>query len=184
MTVELSADAIRFPDGTLIFNRAWVLGDGGAVAEEAVAVDSSPSLTLAMNADRDPVGAGELLTYTLTFGNASMTTLNGVTLTAQLPVGTELQSTSDQGMLNGRSLTWELDKVFAGQSGRREFTVEAPAEATDGDVLESTAEIRDASAAAVARATSATTVRTNAPTVLAMRAFPARRGAAACSATS
>ena len=47
MTVVLSADAIHFPDGTLIFNRAWVLGDGGAVAEQAVAVDSSPSLTVA-----------------------------------------------------------------------------------------------------------------------------------------
>ncbi|MFN8641784.1 MAG: hypothetical protein U0802_09055 [Candidatus Binatia bacterium] len=88
--------------------------------------------------------AGELLRYTLTFGNPGATALNDVALTAQLPFETTLESASDGGMAAGGVVTWSLGSVQAGQSGQRQFRVEVPAGAVDGDVLESAAEIRGA----------------------------------------
>lgn len=172
MTLPVSTDGDRFPDGTLIFNRAWARGDGGAVAEQTVAVDSSPPLAVALHADRDPVGAGEMLRYTVTFGNPGSMELNGVTLRAQLPIRATLESVSEQGTAEGDIVTWTLPSLQAGKSGQREFTVEVPVGATDGDILESAAEIRDADTRSSARATSASIVRTNAPVELSINAFP------------
>jgi uncharacterized repeat protein (TIGR01451 family) len=178
MTFALSSEAASFPDGTLIFNRAWVAGDGGAVAEQAVAVNTNPLLALAIRADGDPIGAGELLGYTVTFGNPGAMALNDVTLTARLPLGASLDSASDGGTLDGDVLTWALGSVQAGHSGRRQFTVEVPNDAVDGDVLESTAEIHDAGSGSTARGTNTTTVRTNPPVTLVMSTLvdPLRRG--------
>jgi uncharacterized repeat protein (TIGR01451 family) len=180
MAVSLSSDAARFVDGTLLSESAWAVADGGAsgVAEASVVVSSSPVLGVAIRSDRDPVRAGELLRYAVTFSNPATTDLSGVTLRAQLPVGALLQDASDDGTMDFGSVTWAVGSVRAGQSGQRQFTVQVPEAAVDGDVLDSEAEIHEPSTGGSARATSATTVRNNAPMAFALSASPdpVRRG--------
>ncbi|MBX3025083.1 DUF11 domain-containing protein [bacterium] len=180
VTLYISDDAARFPNGTLLSHRAWVIGAGGAVAEETVVIDSSPQLALAMRAERDPIGAGQNLTYTVTFGNPGTMDASNAVLTARVPVGATFDSASDGGTESAGVVTWAVGPIGAGKSGRRQFTVAVASEATNGTILESDAELRDSGLGASARAHGAATVRTDSPITLTLTASadpdPVRRG--------
>jgi uncharacterized repeat protein (TIGR01451 family) len=122
--------------GRLINLEAFLTADGGyqAVADQTVIVDTSNALTLEVDDDRDAVLPGETLTYSLTFGNRSISSVSGGQLSFPIPEGTTLISRTG-GTLSGSRVTWNLGTLTAGSGGRRLVRVAVPAGASPGTIL-------------------------------------------------
>ena len=85
------------------------------------ALDAAPVLSLAIDADHDPVAAGEALTYTIHFGNRSNETVGSAELRVQLPTGLTFDGATAGGSLDGDEVSFAqlLDReaqrhVFSG----------------------------------------------------------------------
>ena len=57
-----------------------------------VTVDAPPNLTIAKAANKTSVAAGDLVTYTMTYGNTGAGPATGVTITDDIPAGTTFDS--------------------------------------------------------------------------------------------
>jgi hypothetical protein len=44
VTLSVSAEGTRFPNGTLLTNAAWVFGDDGAAAEQTTRICNGPAI--------------------------------------------------------------------------------------------------------------------------------------------
>jgi uncharacterized repeat protein (TIGR01451 family) len=93
-------------------------GGGRTSSTRVVAVDSASALSLAVTDDFDAVQPGQVVTYTLTYGNRSGASATATTLAFPLPAGTTLVS-STGGTLSAGVVTWNLGTLTAGQGGRR-----------------------------------------------------------------
>ena len=123
-------------------------GDGGvpndAQTTVAITVEEDPTpavLDVAIHAGPGPVAPGEALIYTLSYSNRGTGQASGVTLRVLLPAGVSVLST-DNGMINGNTVEWNLGTIGAGQGGQREVTVTVPA-SPNGEILVAEAQIRD-----------------------------------------
>ncbi len=163
------------PGSVFTFN-ARAREDGGLVAEArgSLRVESARLLDLALDEDRDPVEVGERLTYRLSFGNKTTTTLaQGVVLQMALPPGVVFVEASDGGVFDAQSgvVEWPLGTLTTGANGSREVVVETVGDLAPGTVLRAEAMIEDM-AGQRTRAATHTRVETAAPLRLAMELNP------------
>jgi uncharacterized repeat protein (TIGR01451 family) len=89
-----------------------------------VTVDTTSALANRDDRRRRPgIGAGDVIGYTVAFGNRSAgNVLNGL-LSAPVPAGTTVLSIEDGGSEAGGNITWPLGTISAGPNGRRRFSV-------------------------------------------------------------
>lgn len=106
-----------------------------AQSVQVAVVDSSPVLTLAVDEDRDPVAAGESLTYSVAIGNPTNVDSPNVTLRAAIPTGTSFVSATGGATESGGIVTWNLGTVGRGRSGTRSFTVRLNNDVPSGSLL-------------------------------------------------
>jgi uncharacterized repeat protein (TIGR01451 family) len=163
-------------DGTLIPVTAMVVAGNGAsaAASASVVADNTPVVRVTLDADRNPVGPGESLSYTLTYANPANVSAPNAVLRALVPLNTTFQSASDGGAVNSNNwVEWSLGTVGAGQNGQRYFTVHVNSGLASGTELLAQAEIFDsASPQDAARAEAATVVSDAAPLSLQLVASP------------
>jgi uncharacterized repeat protein (TIGR01451 family) len=100
------------------------------------------ALEVELNATPNPVGAGEVLTYTLSFGNRGVSLVANATLQLPLPAGTSFQSASDGGTVSDGVVTWSLGDLVAGVSGVRTLLVNVSASAVEGTPISAQAILR------------------------------------------
>jgi len=87
-------------------------------------VQVDPIFSLALTEDLNPVAPNSVLTYTLTFGNRSSTTLiSDAVLSLSLPEGVSFISSDGNGELNERQVIWTLDRLAMGESATRQLQV-------------------------------------------------------------
>jgi trimeric autotransporter adhesin len=134
--------------GSLLDTVARVMDDSGRSARAAIStiVDTSPPLQLAITDGPDPAAAGEVLGYTITFGNRGTASLPSTTLTATVPPGTTLNAASvtDGGTVAGGVITWPLGNLSPATTGQRAFTVTVTdLGAADPGTRQTTAELHD-----------------------------------------
>jgi len=131
---------------------------GGAVTGAAVVGDPGP--TLALDGPPGSVAAGGSYTYTLTYGNAGTSPVDGE-VSLRLPVGATFQSATGGGTVAGDVVTWNIGTLAAGQADRQQVTLQAPASSPTGTLLIAEAQLRDPSTLqSFARASASTTVGT------------------------
>ncbi|MBN1886659.1 MAG: DUF11 domain-containing protein [Thermoflexales bacterium] len=134
-------------DGQVISNTAYAAGCGPATCAEAVA---SPPAThqvrIAFAAQIDkladpPAGArvapGDRIAYTLVYTNLDNTALGSVVVTDALPAALSLVDASCTPPCSegGRTITWTLGTLGAGQSGQVRFAVLVVDQAADGATI-------------------------------------------------
>ncbi len=165
--------------GRLLILEALANDDGNnrAAMGTTVAVDSDGPLSLAVDEDKDRVATGELLTYTLTYGNrAASSNVTGTTLTLPVPAGTTFVSATGGGTLSGSTVSWTLGSLAATQSGRQQVLVAVNGGLAAGTALNvNGALISGLNSSLVtesARATAVTRVATSPPLVLAVEFNP------------
>jgi len=140
------------PDGTHLLNRASLdSDDDSAAAKEITLVHSSPKLSVAKKDSADPVKAGENLTYTISYSNASNTAetaANAVLTETYDPDATFVSATPSPDA--GTDNRWTLGDLAPGDFGAVEVTVKVNKPLPDGTHLRNRAYLTsdDASAAA------------------------------------
>jgi uncharacterized repeat protein (TIGR01451 family) len=106
---------------------ATAIGAAATNAQATIVVDRGRNLTLAIDADRDPVAPDAELRYRFTVGNRGVTALTDATLSIPIPPGTSFVSASDGAMPDGGLIEWPLGDLAAGASGVRELVVHVDA---------------------------------------------------------
>jgi len=134
-------------------------------------------LGLTMTATPDPVGLGDLLTYSLTVTNRGATSSADTVLRMRVPEGlygtSGCNAVSDDGVVpgacaSGRDVEWTLGTLDAGASRTVQFVGQMTVAALpEGYLMHANARVVNASGAA-ARAEVTTTLLTDAPLVLAL----------------
>ncbi len=165
------SSAANLPDGTTIHASASGSDGAGdqAVAMADVSVQEAAPLMLGIADDADPVRVGDLVEYTLRFGNRGNAALDTV-LTVTLPAGMTATDTHG-GTAAGNTVTWSLGTVNAGENGERQLTVSVD-DLGAADPLVRLTQAMVVSPTAAARASELTTVVTSAPLGLVMVARP------------
>lgn len=103
------------------------------------------------------VAVGGQLTYTITYGNTTISAINGVVITDTVPSGTTFVSATNGGTFSGGVVTWNVGTVPASTTGLTvSFTVLVTA--TGGQVNNSTYSITGTGVAPLAGAPVRTTV--------------------------
>jgi hypothetical protein len=167
-TVGFSAFSRVFQDGSVLTLDAFATSSAAkiqVVGERSIVLRSAPAFELAVAADRDPVGAGEGLEYTLTWGHvASARLAEGTVLNFELPPGTSFVSATHGGTFTGGIVRWELGDVGPLRGGERRVTVSIDASLDEGELLIAQAEIADATAVPErARARAVTRIEDDSP---------------------
>jgi len=136
----------QLADGTILTNNIMLQHPqgSGATANESTTVNS-PVLSLSMSDSPDPVEAGEQITYTLSFSNASDANeaALGVTLTDTLPSNATFVSASDGGTEAGGVVTWSLGDLSPGQGGTRTLVVQADSQLAVGTLITNSGRAED-----------------------------------------
>jgi len=163
-------------DGTIVSWRAFAEGSlASAEAGAATIVKSARRLDLGLVESIDPVGAGEALTYAVSFGHLATASLApGAVLELLLPSGVTGVSASDGGTLQaGGIVRWTLGELQPGQSGVRNARVTVPGATAEAALLGAQARIVDtASPPNEARTRAITRVRSEGPLRLELVATP------------
>jgi uncharacterized repeat protein (TIGR01451 family) len=135
-----------------------------SLATRSVPVDSDHALTVAVDENLDAVAPGDPVTYNLTYGNRSIDSVNGTTLTFPVPVGMTVTD-ANGGTVSGNLVSWNLGTLLAGESGRRQIIATAGAGigagtllTVDAAIVRGTNSLGDVESA---RGTAATNVREN-----------------------
>ena len=162
-------------NGTLIHNTATLNFPGGSLmTSRDVLVDGTQALRLTLTEDRDPVRAGDQLTYTVIAGNTGTQSLPldaaGV-ISAAIPANTTFVSASTGGIAANGLVQWNVGSIDAGGTRRFTYTVAVNGGLADGTLLSARAEVLDNGASQV-RATAQTQVRSSPPIKLTMIANP------------
>ncbi|MBC7938784.1 MAG: DUF11 domain-containing protein [Chitinophagaceae bacterium] len=164
MVMRTTAGAV---DGTVITVpvTAFVNGVARLNVTQSVTVDADNALSLSVDADKDGAAAGDLLSYTLSYGNRATASTAATTMSLPLPPGVSFVSASGGGVFGAGAVTWSLGTVQAGQSARRQVVVSVGAGLASGSLLPITsAQIMGISAvtgAEQARASLVTRVQAN-----------------------
>ncbi len=102
---------------------------------QSVVVDSLRALELGLDTDFNPVGAGDTLTYNLTYSNSSAASANNVQMSLPLPTNTTLISATGGGILIGNTVQWSLGSLTAGIVDRHQVTVQVDGALPDAELL-------------------------------------------------
>ncbi|UTI64601.1 hypothetical protein NBH00_25120 [Paraconexibacter antarcticus] len=92
--------------------------------ETSVTVVGTPKLTLVKAADRTAVGAGDSITYTLTYGNSGDSTASASVIDEVVPAGTSFVSCSDSCTVSSGTVSWNVGSVSPGGGGSVTMTVQ------------------------------------------------------------
>ncbi len=152
-------------------------GSNRAVSETAVAVDSDNPLSLSVQADRSPVAANNILTYTLAYANrAASSSITSTTLNFPIPAGTTFVSATGGGTLAGGNVQWALGSLAATQSDHQQVVVSVNPGTSNGSALAVNAATLSGNnsslVAEAARATAITRVAATPPLVLGVELNP------------
>jgi uncharacterized repeat protein (TIGR01451 family) len=138
-----------------------------------VTVDTSRTFDLAVREDADPIAAGGTLTYTLTFGNTTTSSVvQNTMLSMPLPAGTDFVAASDGGTRVGDVIEWGLGTLNPGQSGERDVVVQVASTAMAGTIVHAEATIEDGAAVNSTHATADARVQAPGPLQLAIEVNP------------
>jgi len=162
-TVSYSADLAATSDGAVVDFEAIASDTGSdsrATAGRAISVDSARQLRVGLHEAVDPVGAGDNVVYTLSYGNTSSnTTAPGAVLRFAVPAGAAFVTASGGGSLIGNNVEWSLGILTPLALGTRTVTVHADPGLVRGALLRADASLADtASPAQRARANAVTEV--------------------------
>ncbi|MCP5002887.1 MAG: hypothetical protein GY941_02905, partial [Planctomycetes bacterium] len=148
VTIQVNATVTsNLVDGTLITVPVRVSAADStspAIVERTVAVSSTETLRAALGTDRDPVGAGEPLTYTVDVGNRDVNVADEVSYLLRLPLGVVFDGASDGGSFDAtsREVSWSLGSLPAGTRLQRVVDVTVAADVPDGSLLVARGELR------------------------------------------
>jgi len=126
------------PDGQTLsfFGRAFADSTADFWDRRSLALEAARPLELEVDAEREPVAAGETLGFELTFGNRSGTATTGTELRFPLPAGTSLVEADGGGTLDGNEVVWNLGTLNPGDVGRRQVRVAPDAQSSPGDIVD------------------------------------------------
>ncbi len=162
--------------GRLIDWGARVTEANGSRLRESntLAVDSNAVASLAIDEDRDPVAAGDVLTYTVHYANPSVAGLSDSLLTVTLPPNTTLLTASEGAMVNGDEVSWMFGDLPAGFADRQTVQVQVDAGLVPGSLLQVNGEFSGTSnfLPAVRRAQETTYVNDGGPLALTLNVNP------------
>lgn len=132
------------PDGVLMPWKAVLSEDSLALDFESVTLplQKNPVLTVAIEKDHDPVPSGDILTYTLHYGNRFAISVVDAQLDFTLPAGVNFLSATKGGSLNGNLVRWSLGTVPAGSMAQQQVRVQVDASTQPGILLDSEVVIR------------------------------------------
>jgi len=124
-------------NGALIPWNAWLVEDGNTFVSESDTVQvGSQALTLSIDEDNDPVDVGDLLTYTVRYGNDSAASATSTTLTFPVPTNTTFVSATNGGTFDGSEVSWALGTLPAGGLGEQQVVVLVNAGLATGELIE------------------------------------------------
>lgn len=130
MTVQVVSP---LTDGTQIVNDASSIDSNETssvtAATATTTVTSAPVLAISISDSPDPVIAGNLLAYTLSYSNSGNANTTGVVITDAIPANTSFDSATDGGTYSSGMVTWNLGSLNAGVSGMVEVVVQVSAAA-------------------------------------------------------
>jgi uncharacterized repeat protein (TIGR01451 family) len=134
--VVTSGQSAPPPGAVISFDGAATANDGSAVeTRRSLPVRTNRALELEIDDSPKPVGLGESLRYTLTFGNRSTGLVAGAVLEMAVPEGTLFQSASDGGTIVDGKVMWSLGDLGPGATGVRELIVQVDADLVEGASL-------------------------------------------------
>jgi uncharacterized repeat protein (TIGR01451 family) len=161
------------PNGTVIRSTATAQGGSSGASAGVDVVVSTADLSLGMVNTPSPVVPGGALSYTLRFGNPGEASSSAAVLTATLPPGTSFATASDGGTVAGGVVQWDVGVLAPGAAGQRQLVVLVDALASNGSVVNATADLRDAATGrSLARANAAAAVLTSSNTQAVITATP------------
>ncbi|MFC1607375.1 OmpA family protein [Candidatus Latescibacterota bacterium] len=146
------------PDGLILTNRAALFIDEILSITTEANVTVRSGLALQKQADVDSVGPGQMVSYTLTYTNISTETVSGNTLIDSLPPGL-IPVSAPNGLINSQVISWNLENVPVGQTGKVVFTVQASDSLRTGEHIVNSAVILDEFSQTVTSASSTLPVR-------------------------
>ena len=127
-----------------ISNAATITASGGATASnsDTTPLNATPGLSLSKNSTSAVVSPGDLIIYTLDYGNTGNIGLNGVTLKETVPANTTFvaaSSTSGWSCANGAPVgttcTFAIGSLAAGVNGTVSFAVQVVNPIAEGQEL-------------------------------------------------
>jgi uncharacterized repeat protein (TIGR01451 family) len=161
---RVASGASAPPDGSLLQSTATVASalPGEVSATAQVVVDATPTMTLGLVEDRDPVVIGNTVVYTLVLGNPTGVPSPAGVLRMSMPPGTTFASATGGGSLSGNEVLWNVGAVAAGTAQRFQVVLLASPSVAAGDLLEVGAEFA-VGVTTVARASITTLVAATEP---------------------
>lgn len=87
-------------------------------------VQAASPLELLADPQTDPVAAGSVLVYKLTYGNAGTASANGAQLRFPLPAGTQFVSATGGGTHSAGAVSWNLGSIPPDGGGSRQVSVQ------------------------------------------------------------
>jgi len=93
------------------------------------------TLGLSIDAHADPVAAGDVLRYTLSFGNRAAHSFAASMLQFSVPPGATFVAASDDGLQVGDDIVWDLSTLTDGNGGRRTVDLQIGAGTPAGTLL-------------------------------------------------
>jgi uncharacterized repeat protein (TIGR01451 family) len=119
VTVRIAQSAV---DGMVLKNMAHMSFLGGTLDSNEVTLRiSNPRLILAKRANVQSIGQGEEIRYIISFENKGSSDATNVVITDMLPDELSFVSATGDPEVSGRTITWRLEAVPAGGSGRFEL---------------------------------------------------------------
>ncbi len=130
-------------DGTPLVNVAGLTSaqTPPVTAQVISLVISTPMLALMKIVDSDPIAAGDLIVYTLSWANVGADAATQTALVDTLPVQTTFVSASAGGVYDpmAGTVTWNLGTLAVAGGGSVTVTLQAPAPAAAGTIVVNTA---------------------------------------------
>lgn len=120
---------------------ATAAGGWQATAVRDLGIDPSPLLRLGMAPDPGPAAAGQPFSFTLTYGNAGLSTVVGADLRFEIPPGTSFVAASEGGSQSGDVVTWPLATLTPGAVGQARVTINVPGSIGDGSLFTARTEL-------------------------------------------
>ncbi|MBI3618938.1 DUF11 domain-containing protein [Candidatus Peregrinibacteria bacterium] len=144
------------PNGTVVTNTATVTGGGSSTATTTINVGQSGTFTITKTDNRTTAAPGDTLSYVIAVTNTS-SNASPATVTDTLPYGQlTFMSASDNGTVNGQTVTWNNLVIPANSTKIITLTALANSNLVNGTVITNIATVTGG-----ASATDTTTMQTS-----------------------
>jgi uncharacterized repeat protein (TIGR01451 family) len=120
---------------------ALVAGTGAVPVSGQSFTFGQAQLYVTKTVDRSTVAPGDVITYTLTYGNTGTGDATGVAISDVLPQGTTFVDTTGNGILFGTTVFWSPGSVSPGQTGTVTLRLRANPGLPTGTPITNTAQI-------------------------------------------